>query len=68
MTLYPPRSTRILPVKDDLSRIKKAVKRFALLTAIVILFIIVASDGEWFPWANFGALAGLAGIVEVMSK
>lgn len=34
---------------------------------IVGLFCIVASDGEWFPWANLAALGILAVLVEVFS-
>lgn len=63
MTVYPARSKRILPTKDDLARIMKRLKELAVIIAILILLLIVSSDGEWFPWANFIALAVLAVMV-----
>ncbi|MFA5262101.1 MAG: hypothetical protein WC450_12830 [Candidatus Omnitrophota bacterium] len=45
----------------------KKLKEYLTATLILILFLIVASDGDYFPWANFGALFGLAGVVEAIT-
>jgi len=45
----------------------KKLKEYSAAFLVLVLFLIVASDGDYFPWANFAALAGLTGIVEWMS-
>ncbi|MFA5261324.1 MAG: hypothetical protein WC450_08865 [Candidatus Omnitrophota bacterium] len=62
MTSYPEKSKRWYPVRDDRRRIAK--KALALI-AVLILFLIVLSDGKLFPWANLAALGGLFWIEKV---
>lgn len=40
-------------------KLEHTFKRFLAVTGIIILFLIATSDGDWFPWANFGALGVL---------
>jgi hypothetical protein len=45
----------------------KKLKEYLTAMLILILFLIVVSDGDYFPWANFGALFVLAGIVDAIT-
>lgn len=47
---------------------KKAIVEKIGVVLGMLAFIVAASDGPYFPWINFSALAILAGIVAVMNS
>jgi len=41
----------------------KALIEWAASIGVIVLFLLVMSDGEWFPWVNLGAIGSLIAIV-----